>query len=214
MSEWRPDDELEDVIDGVETAQFARSNGTRLPLTHALRRAVRRREGEPSGGAVARSDVTWHVSAAELAEEPQLGERVVDAAGREWTVLGVERATLGTRWALWCRSIEISAGLDQRVTIQRANVSKGPHGEPVISWEDLRTQVPGKLQAIEAVVGTALDRRVTEVTHRLWTLETVEAGHELRVLHAGVAYRVVGSRQGARIDLPAVLDLVRVSWPL
>lgn len=214
MSSWTPGDDFESLTDGLEPAVLVRRDGSRQTLTRALRRATERREAEPLAGDLSAADVTWHASAAELDAAPELGAVIEDGAGGRWTILEVRRATLGRRWELRCRALELAWRLEQRITIERAEVGKGPEGDPRLTWGVWRANVPAKVQRWSGRVERDLERRLTEVTHLIYTLETLAVGHTYRVRHEGRIYKVNGFRQADRLGQPAVIEAREDPWPL
>jgi hypothetical protein len=94
-----PSTDLVDVADGLEAVTLIprrASEGT--TIAHALPRMVSLREAAASGGQYTQADVRWHLPVEEYATRPALGDVIQDGDGTRWTVLEVEKATMGTRW--------------------------------------------------------------------------------------------------------------------
>lgn len=203
------------VADGLEAVTLLARDGNELATVEgALRRAVTTAEAASSNGLYQQGDVRWHLPTAALADAPPLGSRLVDAAGGEWTVLTVERATLSTRWACATRNLALAGGLDEQVTIQIAAVSQGEHGEPMLTWSDWRTNVAARLQPLSAEVTIEHQRRMVRVTHVAylaapWALSPVH-----RMVRGETTYAVLRLRRAERIDVLTEVDLAQTPWPL
>lgn len=203
------------MADGLEPVTLLARDGSELAtIESALRRAVTTTEAAASNGLYQQGDVRWHVPVSALAEAPALGTRLVDGADGQWTVLGVERATLGTRWACTTRNLALTGGLSERVTIQLATVSKGEHGEPVLLWNDWRTGVAARVQPQTAEVSIEHQRRMVRLTHIAYLAEPLELSSLHRVVRGDATYAVLRLRRAERIDALTEVDLAETPWPL
>jgi SPP1 family predicted phage head-tail adaptor len=188
-------------IDRLETVTlFAPDADTGVTVAGALRRRPTRREQEASDGRYLADDVRWHLPAASLSTPPLPGARIIDAAGERWTVLEVERAALGTRYACLCRNLAISGGLDQTVTLQRATWTKDAAGAPVATWRDVRVGLRARLQPIDGAAEVARDQPTTKRRYRVYLEERLSIDQDCRIIHDGRAYRVTGYEMPERID--------------
>ncbi len=203
------------MADGLETVTLEARDGSELAtIAGALRRAITTAEAAASNGWHQTGDVRWHLPVAALPEAPPLGSRLVDAADGQWTVLAVERATLGTRWACDTRNLALTGGLDERVTIQLAAVSKGEHGEPILAWSDWRTGVAARVQPQSAEATVEHQRRMVRVSHVAYLAEPLELSHLHRIVRGDTNYAVLRLRRAERIDALTEVDLAETPWPL
>lgn len=188
-------------FDGLETVTLVQpSGGGSVEVDGALRRHVLVREAEASDGKYATSDLDWHLPAAALVEGPAVGTVITDGEGVRWTVLAVERDTLGTRFRCRSRSLAIQGGLDRLVTLQVATWIKGASGAAMAQWQDVRTDLAARIQPEQAAAGVEHDRRLTRVTHRIFLAEEVVVDHNHRFVAGSEAYHVLGYEKPERID--------------
>lgn len=203
------------VADHLETVTLLARDGSEVAeIAGALRRAVTTTEAAASNGLYLAGDVRWHLPAAALAESPALGTRLRDGASAEWTVLSVERAALDTRWACTTRNLALAGGMTEQVTIQRATVAKGEHGEPRLAWSDWRTGVAARVQPQAAEVTVEHERRMVRVTHVAYLAEPLELSALHRVVRGEETFAVLRLRQAERIDQLTEVDLAQTPWPI
>ncbi len=93
-----------------------------------------------SDGQCIAADVDWHLPAAELDKPPRIGDAILDGDGRRWTILEIDLIMLRTRWKCFSRDLAIAHGLDDTVTVLKAEYPAGG-GEPI--WQTWRTGVRG-----------------------------------------------------------------------
>ncbi len=206
-----PSEDFLDVIDGLEAVTLARADGSpSVAVSHALRLAVRTREAAPAAGHCQASDVVWHLPAAELPEGPRLGDAIVDAADRRWTILEVHFAARGSRWRCTARDLAIAAGLDATVDVEQATYAKGESGADVPTWSVWRAGLAARIQPIAAEIRTAEGRQVaaTRVTIYLAGDVGVDPAHRIRGPD-GRIYTILGVRKASRADALVEIDAVR-----
>jgi hypothetical protein len=93
------------VADGLEPLVLRRAaSSVETTIAHALRRPVSKNESASSGGTVLHSDVRFHLPVVELPIAPATDDVLIDATGRNWTILHVKSATCATRWECLCRA--------------------------------------------------------------------------------------------------------------
>lgn len=196
------------VFDGTEPVTLRRrGEATGLSIVRALRRAVSQRESDPSDGICRAADVRWHLPAHEVADAPTPGATIVDTAGEVWTVLSVERATLGNRFACACRNLAIAGGLDEFVTLQRAAWSLDPHGAPLPAWTSAGPPLRARVQPIDATVADRHDQPAMQKRFSVFLAETIPLDTNCRLIHDGVAYRITNYERPQRIDELFVVEV-------
>lgn len=92
-------------FDGVETVSLysAAGNTTDSAVT-ALRHAIQYRDlqlGAPVG--VEPTDTAFNLQASTVTTAPKQGDTITDSSNTVWTVLNVQKVTLGTRYRCACR---------------------------------------------------------------------------------------------------------------
>ena len=81
-----------------------------------------------SDGQCIAADADWHLPAAELQAPPNIGDVLLDGDGRRWTILDLELIMLRTRWKCSARELSIAYGLDDTITILKAEYAKSDAG--------------------------------------------------------------------------------------
>ncbi len=210
--DFDPTDDFANTSDGLTSVTVTRPGGaTSTEVSRALRRPIRAREAEKSGGRYTASDVTWHLPASELSAAPRPGDVIVDAEGQRWTVLDVTETTLGDRWRCVSRNLAVVHGLDAYVDIEKATYSKGVGGAEEPTWHTWRTGLRAKIQPARTLVRHEHQRRGTAAGFNVFLLEDIAVDHTCRIKGPdGTLYRVVGYRKADRIDALAEIDVVRV----
>jgi len=105
-------------------------------LNGVKRRALRVSELLASQGAYVGGDVRWHIPAAFLTELVQLkpADVVVDEDGERWTAIDVALNKNKQTWALTCRNLRISIGLEDKIDIERPQIIYDAAGAVLRIW--------------------------------------------------------------------------------
>jgi hypothetical protein len=181
------------IADGLEPVTLVRRDGRSTPLAGALRRAVTIREAAASDGRYTAADVRWHLAASELDAPPQLGDRIVDGEGEQWTILHMRLATCGSRFECIARNLAIAAGLDTMVTIRLERITKGPSGAAERYWDDYRRGVRAKIQEQAAARSAQHGRQSGVVTAKIYVAEQIEVDNSFQIVaYDGTTYEVIG----------------------
>ena len=193
---WNPTGDFSAILDAGESLTLLRRGGAgRVAIATAWRYADRRAEAEPTGGYVVQADVEWQFEWPADTVLPQLGDRLLDAAGEAYTLLAVEPLRGGTRLKCESRSLRIAHGLDCLVDIQQAVWD----GETITDWTIFRPAVHARIQPSS----TTVDDTTTSTVLARATLEYPELAldHNHRLVTGdGTTYRVVSYTDAMRID--------------
>ena len=211
--DFNPGDDLADVMDGLTSVTLLRPGSSNtIDVAHALCRTVRTREIRKSEGRYTAGDVAWHLPDGELSWPPRVGDVIVDADDRRWTVLDVQATTLEGRWRCVCRNLAVEQGLDQYVDVEKATYQKGDSGADQPTWQAWKTGLRARIQPVETRMTHEHERRTSQTAFRIFLLEDVLLDHTHRVRGPdGTVYRVVGCRKSERIDALMEIDVRRVS---
>jgi chitodextrinase len=192
------------VADGLEAVTFHRRGETPgapgVVIPSALRRVVSVKEAVQSGGHYTTSDVVWHLPVAELIEVPRLGDVIAESAGQHWTVLEVQLVALRTRWRCAARSLAVVYGLDDTITVLRADYSKGSGGAAQAAWLTWRTGVRARIQAAAVTMGSAHLARRAAKQFQVFVAEELPLDDRYRIVGPdGTTYRILGTSGAERI---------------
>lgn len=211
---FTPSTEFVDVVDGLEavTVKFPGvASGT--SVAHAKRRSITTREVSASFGRYTSGDVNWHLPVSELASQPKLGSKIVDSGGVYWTVINVENCTRGTRWKCASRALEIVAGLDTTIRIQRARFTKDNSGAAVSEFFDSDV-VKAKIQETGANNTVEASLSLTRRTFDIILAEEVNVDSTCQVIGPdGTAYQVDSYERAETIDSLPVIRASTDPWP-
>jgi hypothetical protein len=205
-----PSSDFVRATDGLEPVTLLRRGASATALgtviAHALRRVATTHEAAPSDGRATASDVTWHLSVAELPEPPRLGDVLRDARGVRWVVLEVVQATLGSRWQCTSRSLALAHGLNDTISILQAAYPKGAAGAMDPVWQPWRTGIWARIQPLAAETGLAEASRQTLARYLVFVEEPLELDHRHRIREPdGTLYRVLRTTRAERIgELPSI----------
>jgi hypothetical protein len=159
---FTPEDDFAAVADGLEPVTLLRRESPGGPgetLAHALRRAIdiaevvgENRKTVESDGRYTAADVSWSLPAEELADAPRLGDIILDADGRRWTILEVRAVALGTRWRCRTRELSIANGLEDLVDILQAEYTTSESGAVETTWSVLHQNIRARIQPLETKI--------------------------------------------------------------
>lgn len=202
-----PSTDLETITDGLQavTVKFPGS-ATSTSVTHALRRAVSIGEAEASKGRYTTSDVNWRFPQSECPTRPPLGSKIVDASGVYWTVLNVDNVVLSSGWRCMTRALEVVAGLNTTIRIDKAKASKGLAGEYKAEFFEYAS-LKARIQEVGSTSTRELGLKFARRQFRIIVSEEISVDNSMRVVgDDGTTYQVDGYEQAERIDaLPVIL---------
>jgi len=206
-----PGDDLARVGDGLETVTLNRPGSSAATVVAAaLRSRVHDRQAAESAGRYTSSDTAWHLPASELSDPPQVGDVIVDAAGRRWTLLFVEQTSLGSRWRCVARDLAVAHGLDAYVDVEKCVPAKGQGGAAAQTWKTWKTGLRARVQPAGSEVGREHDRRVTRARFTIYLARDIDLDRTHRLRGSdGTVYRVLGVRKADRVDALMEIDAVR-----
>ena len=203
-----PSADFLDVVDLLEPVMLQQRGGEAVRVWHALRRSISTQEATASDGGCTKSDVCWHLSQAECETCPRLGDAIVDADGRHWTVLAVDQSRAPARWSCTCRDLAVVHQLDDVISIEQAEYVKGVGGAMVPTWHTWRTGIRARIQPKSAE--TAEQREALQTVKRflVYVADDVTVDHTHRVRRAdGTIYRVCSSTQAERLDELQIIEV-------
>ncbi len=220
-----PADDLVKAVDGLETVTlYHRGSSEQTVVTHALRRAVTTREARArnrfntwkavaSDGRYTASDLNWHLPTVHLDRAPRLGDVIVHAEARRWTILDVRLTTLRTRWTCSSRNLAVVYGLDDTVSILKANYIKGDAGAAEPVWCLWKTGVRARIQPFEADMGTQHQAMRATRRFQIFIEEDVALDHRHCIQGPdGTVYRIIRSLGVERIGELQSIDAEATSW--
>jgi hypothetical protein len=187
------------VVDGLQSVTVVSRAGERTVVAVALQRAVHSDEPAPSGGYATRHDCNWLLPQALLATRPELGTKLCDAAGDEWTILAVEKKLLGGLWQCHTRNVVLAHNLHARVSLEFPIYARDALGAPVVvQWKLSRANVPARIQPIVRRLETVDGAGVERATHLVYMTEWDLPSAQSRV--RDVSGRVFAIERIERID--------------
>ena len=194
--DFDPGADFSRVADNTEAVTLLRRGATPgdagTMILHALRRAVQlgefaaknrdesRRYINSDGQCVA-ADVDWHLPAAELQAPPSIGDAILDGDGLRWTILELDLIMLRTRWKCSARELSIAYGLDDTVTVLKAEYAKSDAGAAEPAWQTWRTGVRARIQPVEVKVGAENSARCATSTYRIFVEDDLPLDHTHRI---------------------------------
>jgi hypothetical protein len=205
-----PSSDFADVIDASESVTLNRRGstpgGAGETVDKALRRAVTVAEAAKSGGKYTASDVTWHISCAQLNARPRLGDVITDGDGGRWTVLDVRLVTMNSRWQCSTRNLAVVYALNDTLTVLKAVYSKGTAGAAEATWRAWRTGVRARIQPLETTVEVKGSARTVANRCTIFIEDDLSLDHTHRIKAAdGTIYRITKLSGVEQIgELPAI----------
>ena len=219
---FNPASDLPTIADGLETVTLRRrdeppgSPGTRID--GALRLAVVRREPIVGNryevrrrvdtfGRFTAGDVVWRLPAGQGAPAPQLGDVLVDAAGRRWTILEIAHSALSTCRRCTARDLVLAYALDDSIAVLQAVYEKGHGGAAEPTWVAWRTGVRASIQPIRdwPTVEHGARRAARRVRILLAENLALDARHRIRGPD-GALYRIVAVAGCRRLGEPQTIE--------
>ena len=212
-AQLEPSNEFAQWADGLENVTLRRrDSGETVAIAVALRRDVLAQEAEPSGGAAGQSDAVWHLQTPAGEAPPELGDVVIDAGDRHWTIQQIEELTLLGRWKCAARELRVAFGCVDRVDVQRAVWNDIGNGPEIVSWSYVYTALPVRIQPDETVVSDTSNAPTSTLRFQIILGEPFPLQPDDRFVDVdGSIYRLESLQQADRIDVLPIARVVRVS---
>jgi len=214
------------ITDGLESVTLLRRGSSpgepAAVIAHALRRLTATKETTFGNRSEVRkhadsdahaqaADVDWHLPLEELPEAPQMGDVVLDADGRRWTILEVRNTTLNSRWRCYTRELAITYGLDDTITILKAEYAKSDAGAVEATWHVWRTGVRARLQPFSMQVEVEHAALGSEMRFRIYLEESVTLDHNFCIQGAdGSQYKILWTTGAPRLGELQTLDATKL----
>ncbi len=211
---WNPQADFLDAADGLEAVTLTSVSGATIAVSGALRLRITEQEAAASGGRYTRRDVRWHLPAAQVAAAPQIGATITDGQGQTWTIQQVDHDTRSSRWRCWCRLLQLSAVLSDRIHVEQATWSKDDHGGLVPTWSHWKTDLPARVQPTEAVLAAAHEQRFLRATHLVYLSQSLELNPNHRLFHPATdtVLHVIGYETPEQIGGLFIIRAVKTPW--
>lgn len=197
------------LMDGAETVTLRDRAGAWEAPASVIPRMLSTREAARSDGAYKAGDVRLHSQANALSLPVKPGDIATRADGSVFTIVGVETATLGTRYAMVTRRCVIEGATTVEAELFRLSERESLSGAPVL--EHLPTGISYTAQLQPQDVGSIEtaddDRERPAQTWRLYlpTLPALGVNDAFRI--DGTFYRWKASADANRIDMLPNVDL-------
>jgi hypothetical protein len=206
-------DDFAPWVDQLESVTLSRRNsGEVVAIAAALRRHAVTKEAEPSGGAARQADAVWHLQLPVGESAPELGDVVIDARDRRWTIQQSEELPLLGRWKCSARELRVAFGCDDRVDVQRAVWDDLGEGPVIVDWSFVYTALPVRIQPEETTISGSLDSPTSVARFTIILGEAFSLEPDDRFVAAdGAIYRLETIEQTDRIDALPIARVIRVS---
>jgi len=198
-------------MDGAETVTLRdRAGAWEFPVS-VIPRMLSTREADRSDGAYKVGDVRLHVQASALPLAPKPGDLATRADGQVFTLVGVDTATVGTRYAMTTRRCVIEGATTVEAELFTLTNRADAMGAIVVEHSATGVSYTAQMQPMDVPELEVLDdRERPRQTWRLYlpTLPALSVNDAFRI--GGVFYRWKASADTARIDLLPNVDLEEV----
>ncbi len=198
------------LMDGAEAVIVAdRAGSWAVPVADAIPRMLSLREVARSDGAYRAGDVRIHAKASLFAAAPKPGDVVTRADASVAVVVGVDTATLATRYALITRGLKIEGATTVEAELFRSANRESSTGAIVLDHIATGVSYTAQMQPMDVPAIEEADdgRERPAQTWRLYlpTMPMLDTGDAFRI--DGTFYRWKASADAARIDMLPSVDL-------
>ena len=209
--EFQPADDFSSFIDGAETVTLRRRGcDETISVPTAYRLKVTAEEALSSDGKVEQYDTDWHLQLPSGTLAPSVGDMVIDAQDRCWTILEVKHLTRLERWKCSTRELSVAYGVHDRVVVERPVWDYSGTGPAVSGWNYAFTALPVRIQPLEVDVAITEDGIFTKAYFEIIFAEQVALEpYDRFVAEDGTIYTMVSYEGAERIDELPVVKVLR-----
>jgi len=199
------------IIDGGEPITLRRrANAETIAVAKAWRYASHTDEAEPANGRVARHDVEWQFAWDDAHDLPRLGDVLIDASDRCWTILAVDELGAKTRLRCTTRNLRLVVQLEDRVDVQRAIWGEVGGQPAIVGWQTIRAALPARIQPERLTVDNDVTPANSVATYRILLGEQLTLDADCRFVDPrGGVYQLVEYIQADRIDALPVAVVIQ-----
>ncbi len=208
---WKPKDDFSQVVDLLEPVTLLRrGSSTQVAIATAWRFSHQKSESEKANGHAPQTDVEWQFPWDTALSPPQLGDRLLDAAGDCWTLLEIESLRGETRWRCQARNLRLAHRLDALLKVEQAVWEDLGSGPEITGWTLFRESVYGNVQPETTTVDEQATPLRSTATYRVVLEESLAIDHNHRFVDSdGNIYRLLRLEQTDRIDVLPVATVRR-----
>ena len=209
--EVQPEGDFSSFIDGAETVTLRRrASEETVAVPTAYRLKTTDQEALPSDGVVQQHDVEWHLQLPGETLAPSVGDVVVDAQGRCWTILKARHLSRLQRWKCSTRELSLAYGFHDRVVVERPVWDYSGIGPIVAGWNYAFTALPVRIQPLEVDVAVTPDGTFTRAYFEIIFAEQVSLEpYDRFVAEDGTIYTMDSYEGAERIDELPVVKVLR-----
>lgn len=201
--------------EAVTYFSHAAEGDTAYALSDCKRRQLTFKELAGSAGVYVGADRAWLIPAAILPPglTPKLADRIRDAQGTDWTVIGDAQLNSYQTWyRLVCRDLVLVNELRDLADVYRPQNNQDPAGNrvPDYAGAPAYAQVPCRLQEQEGTREESFGKLGLTRRYTVYLGQRLTVTAEDRLVVGGVNYQVTGYRNPDRIDLLMEIDVERL----
>lgn len=191
MSDLDLDDDFE-VFDNHETVYLTRPGKTEAIKVCALRRQLSVREAAASEGAYTARDVQFSIRRSSVCKSPPgVGGVLTSQENEVFTIIGVDKATLKSRFRVWCREPIIDGDLDDDLTFEKPLTLLDGLDAPYTEWTAVYSNVPGKIHIEDTKNSVSFGARQDTPSAMIYAKNVAEVKPNWRVKgRDGVYYNI------------------------
>lgn len=193
------------VFDGLQNVTL---DGA--PVTDAYALDIVDTEGAPSEGVYLHTDVEFQIRTT-AGVVPQIGQVIVDGAGRSFNILAVRQPFANDYYGCICREVTIVAGLAlaNKITRYPAIVSVDEEGSRIVdnsTADPAFTDVPAKIQDVSAEHADFMGKRGFDRLFHIYVDSEIDLNHGdvLKDEHL-IIYDVLSWENRDRIDVLSMI---------
>lgn len=195
-----------DVFDNTEEVTLTQVGTNVAVEVCALRRQISVREAAASGGAYTAGDVAFSIRRSKVCKTPPgVGSLITTADAELFTILGVDLASLKSRFRCHCRQPIMQTNLDQLLDIQEPQYLLDTMDAPYTEWVTLHQKVRGKVYTVSEANQVARDTRDIDPKVMIYLVDVSDVRPNFRIKdEAGVYYNV------SKVTTPPLGGLVAI----
>lgn len=200
------------VVDHLQAVTLVRPGSSlSLSIDGALRTSTSNSTAQAKLGKYEQHDAVWHLPATIPDFTPDLGDEILDAEGRRWTVLAFRRTLDGARWWIVARDMVTAHRLNDFLDIDQATYQLDSRACSYPVWEPWRTGLPARLevQTVEFQREKEPIGTVREMVVHLSEPLTIDSAYRFR--HAdGRTFRIVRCRPYQEFGATFQVEVVEI----
>jgi len=177
-------------------------------VQHCAARSITAREAAESFGRYQLEDQIFTFPDSEAS--PELGGSIIDDEGETWVILDANHERIMALWKVTARNLAITGNLNETITVQQRQVTKGSEGAVEWTWATLYSNVRARIQEDSSERSEQFGRQSATINANCFLQNKLLLDNSHRLVRSdNTTYEVIGYENPDQIGALTTINCLR-----